>query len=56
VAPVSRIEPLDDLEVRKGTDVFSVAPPEPTDTSLEAVMASTVPPDIATPKDQASSE
>jgi hypothetical protein len=45
-----------DEHFRKGTDVFSVALPEPTDTSPEDLMASTVPPSVATTEAQDSSE
>jgi len=56
-APRTRLVELGtDESMRKGTDLFSVASPEATDTSLENLVASTVPPDVATPKDQASSE
>jgi hypothetical protein len=34
-----------------GTDIFSVTPPEPIDTPLEEVMASTIPPELQEPTD-----
>ena len=57
VVPSTRlIESSNDESVRKGTDLFDVAPPPPTDASPEDLMASLVPQKIAEPKEQASSE
>lgn len=48
-------EPISD-ELRRGSDLFAVAPPTPTDTSPEDLAASMVPPSVAASKDQDSSE
>lgn len=53
---IFRIETTDADTIRKGSDLFDVAPTTPTDTSPADLMASMVPQKIVEPKDQTSSE
>jgi len=50
------IESSSDEHIRKGSDLFDVAPTTPTDASPADLMASMAPQKIVEPKDQAPSE